>query len=142
MRLIRRLRDQSGQAVIEFAAVMIPFAVMFMLALDGAVFFYGYVSAAHAVREGARCGVVGASVANIKTRVGAEIPGSAPTVTATRADINSDGVTGVGDRITVSATWTYNWITPLASFGISDGTTKTYTVKMRLETNKTDGPCG
>jgi len=137
----RWLGRQTGQAVVEFAAIMLPLFILFMLALDGALFFYGYVTAAHATREGARCGAVGASDANIISRVSSELPGSAPTVTVVRTDTNSNGV-NVGDRITVSATWTYNWLTPLSTFGLSEGTTKTYTAKMRLETGATNGPCG
>jgi Flp pilus assembly protein TadG len=141
MKLIHKVRCEAGQAVVEFAAVMIPFAVLFVLALDGALFFYGYVTAANATREGARCAAVGASTENIQARVSGELPCSAPSVTVTRTDTNADGTTGVGDQVTVSARWTYNWVTPLSTFGLPGGTTKTYTSEMRLETGKTDGPC-
>ena len=141
MKFNRRAREQEGQAVVEFAAIMIPFAVLFILALDGALFFFGYVTAAHAVREGTRCGTVGGSAANIETKVLADLPGTGKSVTVTRTDVNSDGVKGIGDRITVSATWTYNWVTPLSLFGIPDGTTRTYTADMRLETDRADRAC-
>lgn len=136
------LRGDGGQAAIEFAAIMIPFAVVFVLALDGGMFFYGYVTAANATREGARCGVVGGSTANIQARVLPELPGTSKSVTVTRTDVApTDGVIGVGDRITVSSTWTYNWITPMSTFGLSGTTTKVFSSKMRLETSKTDKAC-
>ena len=116
--------------------MMVPLFLLFLLAIDGGLFFYAYVSGAHAVREGARCGVVGGSVANIQTRVAADLPGSSPTVTVTRS-----GVKGVGDRITVNAQWTYTWVSPMSSFGLSPTTTKTYSTTMRLETDKTDKAC-
>ncbi|MGE3076112.1 MAG: TadE/TadG family type IV pilus assembly protein [Dehalococcoidia bacterium] len=140
MRRCRVCFREGGQAVVEFAAIMLPLAILFVLALDGALFFFGYVTAAHATREGARCGTVGGSTANIQTKVLGELPGSSKSVTVSRTDVNGDGV-GIGDRITVSATWTYNWVTPLSLFGLSDGTTKTYTADMRLETDKIDRAC-
>ena len=134
-------QDESGQAIVEFAAVMVPLFLLFLLAIDGGLFFYAYVSGAHAVREGARCGVVGGSVANIQARVVADLPGSSPTVTVTRTDSNGDGVIGTGDRIEIKARWTYTWVSPLSSFGLVPTTTKTYFTTMRLETDKTDRAC-
>ena len=133
-------QDESGQAIVEFAAVMIPLFLLFLLAVDGGLFFYAYVSGAHAVREGARCGVVGGSVANIQARVAGDLPGSSPSVTVQRS-ANSGGVVGIGGRIKVDAQWTYTWVSPLSSFGLAPTTTKTYSTTMRLETDKTDRPC-
>jgi Flp pilus assembly protein TadG len=134
MSRIRRPHGEDGQAIIEFAFIMVPFFLLFLLAIDGGMFFYGYVTAAHAVREGARCGAVGGSETNVKARVSADFAGASPTVVVTRGS-------AIGDGITVSATWTYTWVTPLASFGLTPTTTKTYTTKMRLETADTTKSC-
>ena len=135
-------KREDGQAIVEFAFIMVPFFLLFLLAIDGGLFFYGYVTAAHAVREGARCGAVGGSDTNVNNRVSADFTGASPTVVVTRDLVPPHtGVPGIGDRITVSATWTYTWVSPLASFGLTPTTTKTYSTKMRLETADSTKPC-
>jgi Flp pilus assembly protein TadG len=121
---------------------MVPLFLLFLLAIDGGMFFYSYVTAAHAVREGARCGAVGGSTSAIQTQVTGNFAGGSPIVTVSRTDLSSppDGI-GPGDRITVSASWTYTWVSPMASFGLSPTTSKTYTTKMRLETGDTSKGC-
>lgn len=134
-------QGEQGQAVVEFAFIMLPFFLLFLLATDAGLFFYGYINGAQAVREGARCGAVGGSDANVKARVKNDFFGAAPTVSVSRTDSDGDGAVGIGDRITVTAMWTYTWISPLATVGLSPTTTKTYTSNMRLETSDTTKPC-
>ncbi len=136
----RRSSGDEGQAIIEFAVISIPLFLLFLLVSDAGMFFYGYVHAANAVREGARCAAVGGDTDEVEARVEDKFPGDEPNVTLTPAD--RSGVK-VGDDISVTATWTYHWISPLAAFGLSDTTDKTYTVTMRAEGPEVSGKtCG
>jgi Flp pilus assembly protein TadG len=135
----KRLRSsESGQAIIEFAVISLPMFILFLIAMDVGLFFYGHIFAGNAVREGARCAAVGGETVNVQARVSDNFPGVTPTVTV------SDR-TGIqpGDDVTVTATWTYEWISPMGVFGLTDSTTKEYSVTMRAEGPEISGKtCG
>ena len=119
-----------GQAIIEFAVISLPLFLVFLIAIDAGAFFYGHVHAENAVREGARCAAVGGSTANVKASSQQWLPRFC---TNSRRQPNPRTNTKVGDDITVSATWTYRFISPTAAFGLPATTTKTYSVTMRAE---------
>lgn len=124
----QRRAEEAGQAIIEFAVISIPLLLVFLLSIDAGLFFYGHINAANAVREGARCAAVGGSTANVQARVADGFPGASPTVTVSdRTGID------VGDDVTVTATWTYTWVSPTEVLGLGSGITKTYDVTMRAE---------
>src|SRR5450759_4467995 len=89
-------KREEGQAIVEFAFIMVPFFLLFLLATDGGLFFYGFVTAAQAVREGARCGAVGGSEQHVKDRVSADFVGASPTVVVTYSPTVG---AGIGDLI-------------------------------------------
>jgi Flp pilus assembly protein TadG len=130
-RLVRRVHRQDGTAAIEFALAA-PFLLAFIFFMvDCGLLAYSYVSVTNAVREGARCGAVGGTNAAVVARV-QNTAALSGTVTV---DAPSRGP-NIGDNITVTAHYTYDWITPinivpglnLANF------TFTKSATMRMET--------
>ncbi len=57
----RLRKDQGGLAILEMALIMPLIIVFLLLIVDAGLIFFNGVSATNAVREGARCGVVGHS---------------------------------------------------------------------------------
>ncbi len=136
MRTWRRLgRREDGAAAIELALLMPTILFLLFLIMDMGLFFFDYVSAANAVREGARCGAVGHADADVIDRV---------TSTAGFADaaVTVDRTGGqIGDDIIVSGAFTHDWILPVAVFTVPDQFTRSAT--MRLETSAlAPGGCG
>ncbi len=125
---------EQGQAAIEFAGIIVPFMLLFLIICDGGLYFATYVTATNAVREGARCGVVGGSDAAVTSLVDDKL---------TAVDGSSSVTRGAktGDELTVEADWTYSWITPLELFGFGGTTTRTSRETMRLETDDEDKTC-
>jgi Flp pilus assembly protein TadG len=125
------MNREKGQAIIEFALAM-PFLLMFIFFIvDLALFGYSYISVTNAVREGARCGAVGATDDTIVQRVEDTSGGLANFSGATipeREDF-------VGGNITVQGDYSYDWITPVGLVpGLSGTIDFTKQVKMRMET--------
>jgi Flp pilus assembly protein TadG len=140
LRPFRKLRHEAGQAAVEFAGVMIPFTLLFLIIVDGGMLFVSWINNTNAVREGARCGVVGGSDAEIIDKVGSPTGATGPAV-VTRVDGDDNGTTvDSGDPITVSLTWEYDWITPVGLFGGSN-LTRTSETTMRLEADDFDKTC-
>lgn len=135
-RILARAKREKGQAAVEFAGAMIPFTLVFLMLVDGGIYFINYVANTNQVREGARCAVVGGSDAAVQAKVGTPPGASGP------ATVTDRSTSGVGDPVTVSVTWTYEWITPLQLLGLDDETTRTASSTMRLETDDfTTDPC-
>ena len=66
---LRRLKSENGQTAIEFA-LAVPFLIAFVFFLiDTALVGYSYVSLTNAVREGARCAVVGGTDPAVVQRI-------------------------------------------------------------------------
>lgn len=121
---------ERGQAVVEFALAL-PFIVtVIMFCVDMGLFGYSYVSVTNAVREGARCGAVGGTNGAVTTRVQNASGGLA----------NFTGVTSltrgatIGSDITVTATYTYDWITPVGLLPGLGNFSFAKTSTMRMET--------
>jgi hypothetical protein len=127
---------ERGQAVIEFALAM-PFLLAFIFFIvDCGLFAYSYVSVTNAVREGARCAAVGGSASAVSTRV-TDTSGGLVNVITVPNPTYSPAPAEIGGSVSVSATYTYNWITPVGLVpGLSD-LSFTKTAKMRMETDDT-----
>jgi len=126
------MKHEQGQAVVEFALAL-PFLLAFIFFIVDAGFFaYSYISVANAVREGARCGAVGGTDAAVAARVTDTSGGLTNVVTV---DVPDRGP-NIGDDITVTAHYTYDWITPVGILPGLDLEDVTYTksVTMRMET--------
>jgi hypothetical protein len=129
-RAISRAGD-SGQAIVEFALAA-PFLLMFILfMIDLALLGFSYVSLTNAVREGARCAVIGAPDSAIVARVEATSGGigSIASVVA-----SPPGVRPAGTDMQVEAVFEYDWITPVGLVpGLAGTINITKTVVMRME---------
>ena len=136
-RVFRRQREE-GQTAIEFALAM-PFLLMFILFLiDLALLGFSVVSVTNAVREGARCGVVGGSDAAIIERV----ESNAGFAGVTASVEPRDGT--IGSDITVRAEAEYDFITPVSLVpGISGSISYSRESVMRMETaSPYEAECG
>ena len=129
-------KAEEGLAALEMALIF-PVVVLFIfLTMDTGLFFYDYVSAANALREGARCGVVGYNDASVQDRV-IETAGFSKPI-----QVTVNRTTGqVGADLIVDGQFTHDWILPATAFGAP--TQFERKVTMRLETdNFTKVNCG
>jgi len=138
------MRSERGQAVLEFALAL-PFLIAFIMFITDAGFFaYSYISVTNAVREGARCAAVGRGDTEIAKQVRATSGGLAIPGTISVSPSEADrGV--IGSSVTVSAEFTYSWITPvniIPGLSLLDRPFSKQVV-MRMETNNVDPtkPC-
>ncbi len=129
-------KGQEGLAILEMALIMPLIIGFIMFIADMGLLFHDYVSASNALREGARCGVVGHDNAAVAVRVNEAAGFATPiSVTSTRVDANNDGEIGIGDDLVVRGTFTHEYITPF--FGGFADTEFDREVTMRLETDQT-----
>ena len=68
-KLCRLWKREEGVAILEMVMIMPVIAMIIFLIMDMGLFFFDYVSAQNAAREGARCGAVGYSDASVEARV-------------------------------------------------------------------------
>lgn len=127
----RRTHD-AGQAVLEMA-LAVPFLLAFVfLIADMALLRYSYISVTNAVREGARCGAVGGTDAAIAARVEETSGGLTNFTGVTRIERGPR----IGDDISVEASFSYDWVTPV---GLIPGLSGTFEFSkeatMRMETS-------
>ena len=116
-----------------------PFLIAFIMFIADISFLgYNVVSGTNAVREGARCGAVGGSNAAIAARI-AQTTGSLSS-TYVVAPVSRTPV--IGGNVTVGATFTYTFITPLNMLpGLNLGSKSfTRSATMRMETSDTTKP--
>ncbi len=138
MNMKKPMNRERGQAIIEFALAM-PFLIMFiMFMVDIALLGFSYLSVTNAVREGARCGAVGGSDDAITQRV-QDTSGSLANFTGVTAVTRG---AAVGEDISVEASFSYDWITPVGLVPALSGTLDfTKQVTMRMETTDDDKLC-
>lgn len=137
-RALLRGDREEGQTAIEMALVLPLLLVFILFLVDLALFGFSYVSVTNAVREGARCGAVGASDSAIIARVE-----------------NTSGITGtvdpsvarswsIGSDVTVTADYSYSMLTPVSIVpGVSGNWDITKSATMRMETSEeSEAGCG
>ena len=127
--MFRKLwKPQEGVAALEMALIMPVIATILLIIIDTGLFFFDYVSAANATREGARCGAVGGADPVIEDRVAETYGFADPTLVVT------DRTGGqIGDDIIVTTTFDHDWILPADVFTVPE--TFTLSTTMRLETD-------
>ena len=114
----RRAGD-SGQALVEFALVFPILMLVILLFLEFGIGFARYNQVVNGTREGARLGAVGATPDEIKAQVIQKAPSVdllPADITVSYLDIDGNGTADAGDSVVVRIDYTYNTITPLASF--------------------------
>jgi hypothetical protein len=137
------LPDTRGLAILEMAFVMPIIVILLLLIADAGLLFFNGVSATNAVREGARCGVVGYNQAAIEQRVQDASTLGDP-VTITIEAFEPDGTVivpwtsaSVGDDLVVTADYEHTWIVPVS--GIAGSLTNfSRTARMRIEVDTFD----
>jgi hypothetical protein len=148
-RLLRLHRDVRGLAVLEMALIMPLVLIFVMLIADTGLLFFNGVGATNAVREGARCAVVGHSEDAILSRIDEASTYGAPIHVEIRTFAQESGSefspwtsAGVGDELTIVAHYEHPWILPVD--GLIDGLTSFQrSVTMRIEaTPFEDTSCG
>jgi Flp pilus assembly protein TadG len=114
-----------GQAMVEFALVFPMFILLVAGMLDFGIGLYRYMTIVNAARDGARmganaCTALGGCSAAVSARVTAASGGLNPGITVVcrtpaNAIVNcASGKATSGDSITVTASYTYHMIWPLA----------------------------
>jgi Flp pilus assembly protein TadG len=136
-RLVEKIRNQKGAALVEFAIVLPLLLVLVFGMIEFSIMFYDKAVITNASREGARAGIVydfpgRISTGDIETIVGNYCSGRLITFGSTTQETTtvSGPCTNAGDTITVSVTYPYdflvlpNFITTLAGpIGLSAVTT-------------------
>jgi len=125
-RVFSGLRTERGQALVEFAFVG-PLLLLFILVVvDFGMALDHREVLQHAVREGARRGAVGDTVAQITDQIHDQSPGTLDPsdITICYVDKNGDGQRGdPGDNVRVKAKYTYKFSVgggeALAAFGVA-----------------------
>ena len=122
----KRRLGERGQGLVELALIFPVFVVLVMGVMDFAWCLRSYVQVTNAGREGARYGVTGASVTDIKNWIEDTSSGLVDCDPATECEAKfykSDGTQCyqapatptcvTGDMIEITVRYTYKWITPL-----------------------------
>ena len=157
MRHKRNYPRQQGTSLVEFAFVAPVFFLLLFGIIEFGVILFDKATITNASREGARTGILfrayvtgdrsigGANLATEKTEIETVVDNyvstylmslggsSSITTTVTRTDRDGSGVFDVGDDLTVSVSYPYNFlILPGFAAGLSDFTLGATTV-MRAE---------
>jgi Flp pilus assembly protein TadG len=137
--MFRRLRrTEKGQAVVEFALAA-PFLLMFVFFIADVGFLaYSHISVTSAVREGARCAAVGGTEAAVSARV-EQASGGLANFTGLQSITWDPDPAEVGGEVSVEASYSYDWITPVGLVPGLGGTLNfTREAVMRMETKDVD----
>jgi Flp pilus assembly protein TadG len=127
-RTARNTPRDRGAAAVEFALLLPLLLLLVFGIIDFGRALNAQITLTQAAREGVRLDAVGQSTANVVTRTQAAATGLNPVgVTVTACPVNA----GAGVNATVKATYTFSFLTPLASishmFGASFGAPITLT---------------
>jgi hypothetical protein len=101
-------RGERGQSLVEFAMVVPLLLLLVFGVIDFGRLLMNQVTLTNAVREGARLASVGGTSGEVTSRVQTTAPGLSPSVSYSPAV--------PGQNLTVSATATVNFITPVGKF--------------------------
>jgi Flp pilus assembly protein TadG len=115
--IIRRIRDQNGAALVEFAIVLPVLLLLIFGMIEFSVMLYDKAMLTNASREGARAGIVYSYPAPITTTeitqtVNDYLQGHMITfgATSTPTVAVSGACTGSGSSLTVTVTYPYNFL--------------------------------
>lgn len=111
---LRNLKNQKGQALVEFAIILPILLMLVMGILQFGMMLNSYITIENASREGARAGIIGSSDAEIQNLIISTSPSLDPknlTVTITPTETNRKS----GDTLIVKVTYNYNLIVPIIS---------------------------
>jgi Flp pilus assembly protein TadG len=126
------IRNRRGQALVELALVVpVLLALVFGIVEFGRL-FSAYMTIQHAAREGARLGVLGATDAEIASRVYANSPTLDPALLSVTV---SPGITlrTPGSIMTVSVAYSFQVVIPIVNTLLGSTVPVAAFVSMRVE---------
>lgn len=132
MVILKSLKNQKGQALVEFAIVLPVLLMLVMGIIQFGMMLNSYLAIENASREGARAGIVGSTDAEIESLIISSSPSLNPadlTVTLTPSEANRRS----GDTLTVKVTYNYKFTIPIISSLFNDGKMLTGQTSMRIE---------
>jgi Flp pilus assembly protein TadG len=130
MRRRRQLRDERGQAMVEFAVVLPIFVVLVFGIIQFGIVFNNYVTLTDATRAGARAGAVARNDADPTGTATSAVQTSATDLNQSNLNVSVNSTWQSGSDITVHATYPYS--INLLGWVISSGTL-TSTTTERVE---------
>jgi hypothetical protein len=125
-RAVSRLSRENGQALIEFAFIVPLLFLFILIAVDFGIALDRREVIQHAVREGARRGAVGDTVAQIMEETHNQSKGTLANdvdhIAVCFVDSNGNGLADPGENVRVSGNYTYRFSIGggemLAAFGV------------------------
>lgn len=124
-----RLRADSGQSLVEFAITALVFLTLIFSILEFSFLFFARLSLQNAVREGGRYAITGqalpglaryASILQVVEDKSMGFATSSNTQICSAAGGCSSGG-GPGDTLTITVTYSYNFINPLVAAFFKNG---------------------
>ncbi|WP_242846768.1 TadE/TadG family type IV pilus assembly protein [Clostridium homopropionicum] len=132
MVILKSIKNQKGQALVEFAIVLPILLMLVMGIIQFGMMLNSYLAIENASREGARAGIVGSTDAEIESLIIASSPSLNPadlTVSLTPSEANRRS----GDTLTVTVTYNYKFTIPIISSLFNNGKMITGQTSMRIE---------
>jgi len=127
---MKLLKNQKGQGLVEFALILPVLILILMAIIEFGFMFNSYLTLSNGVREAGRSAALGADDATVELRLreaASSLDGSQLAITVTPAHRSR------GDQITVEATYTYQFLTPIISGIFGSGVTLESDIKVRME---------
>jgi Flp pilus assembly protein TadG len=145
-RLVRRLRQQRGVALVEFALTLPVFALLLVGILEFGVVMFQMNNVTEASRDGTRQAAVNANGPNNVCSASNNWLGAACTIAPTGSKVcisAPDGNTNIGSRIKITVDYPYTWVTALAAAATGQASINLHGENtMRLEQAGTNLPAG
>lgn len=111
---MKRLRNQKGQALVEFAVVLPVLLLLVMGIAQFGMLLSSYLTLENAAREAARAGIIGST----DTEIEEVITTSSPNLEKEKLTIDitpSEGSRTSGESLTVNLTYKYDLTVPVIS---------------------------
>lgn len=129
---IKNLKNQDGQALVEFAIVLPILMLLIMGIFQFGMMLNTYITIGNAAREGTRAGILGSSDAEIQGLIISASPSLEPQnliVSITPNEINRIS----GEYLTVKVTYNYKLTVPIISNLFNNVIVLTSQTTMRVE---------
>ena len=111
---IKNLKNQRGQALVEFTIVLPILMLLIMGIFQFGMMLNAYITIGNAAREGARAGIIGSSDAEIQNLIISTSPSLEPKNLS--VSITPSGTNRIsGGTLTVNVTYNYKLTVPIIS---------------------------
>jgi Flp pilus assembly protein TadG len=108
------IRNQKGQALVEFALILPILMLVVMAILQFGMMLNSYLTIENASREGARSGIIGSSDDEIEQLIISTAPNLDPSK-LTVSITPKEGFRKSGDTLTVNVSYNYELVVPIIS---------------------------